>query len=395
MKFELTPSQRGWRDEVRAFLAWHFTPDVEAEAAESSFKDEPPGPLVREFHKKVSEQGWWGLNWPKEYGGLAKSAVEKLIFSEEFEYAGAPFMSRTIASSIGPAILAVGTEQNKRTWVPRIIRGEIEFALGYSEPDAGTDLANLKTRAELIGDEWVINGQKIWNSLAHYATHEWLAVRTDPDLPRHKGISIIIVPLDSPGITVQPLWTWPGMRTNQTFFDNVRVPKENLVGEINGGWTAGMTALALKRSGAYESAGSFRRLLDDLVDYCKNSTFDGEVVARRPFVALRLTELAMQVEVVRLLGYRVAAIIDSGHIPDAEASIVKVFGSELRTKLADWGMQVLGLYGQLRGGDELAPLRGRLEHAYRLAPVGRFGGGTNEVQRDIVAQRGFGLPRMR
>jgi alkylation response protein AidB-like acyl-CoA dehydrogenase len=318
-----------------------------------------------------------------------------LIFAEEFEYDDAPTIERAISSTIGLTILHFGTDENKATWIPKIVAGEAEFALGYSEPDAGTDLASLKTRAELDGDEWVINGQKIWNSVAHYASHEWLAVRTDPDAKRHAGISIIVVPLDSPGITIQPLHTWPGLRTNATYFEDVRVPRSNLIGEVNQGWTYVSAALAFERANAFGSAGHLRRVLDELEHFCRNTVVDGQPLIARVDVQLRLAELEVEMEIARLLAYRTAAIVDSGRVPEAEGAMVKVYTSEFETKLTDWGMELAGLYGQLAGADPAAPGGGRLERVYRVAPVGRFGAGTNEIQRDIIAQRGLGLPRGR
>ena len=389
MDFHLTPEQEAWREEVRGFLRENFTPELEQELWETGGIKR--GPREMEFRRKVAEQGWFGLNWPKAYGGLEKTAVEQFILIEEFDYVGAPPLDLTV-TSIGPTIIRFGTEDNKRTWLPKIISGEVEFALGYSEPNAGTDLASLQTRAVLDGDEWVINGQKIWNSGAHVCTHEWLAVRTDPEAVKHRGISVIIVPIDAPGVHYEPLWTWGDVRTNQTFFDNVRVPKENLIGEQNMGWYYIASALDFERV-AIGAAGHTQRLFDDFVAFCKRTVIDGQVLAEKPEVKQKLAELAMDVEVARLLSLRTASMIDAGEIPNKEASMQKIFSSELRTKIADLAMQIVGLYGQLDSADEWAPLRGSIERTYRGAPPGRFAGGTNEIQRNIIAQRGLGLPR--
>lgn len=388
MDFELTPAQAEWRTAIRAFLARHLTPELREELRADGMTRSP---LVEHFRKELAAQGWWGVNWPQEYGGLDKTAVEQLILIDELEYAGAPPLPITV-TSLGPMIIRFGTEQNKSDWLPRITRGEATFALGYSEPDAGTDLANLRTRAELDGDQWVINGQKIWNSEAHVATHEWLAVRTDPDAPRHRGISVIIVPIDSPGITINPLSTWGDVRTNLVFFEDVRVPRGNLIGEVNQGWGYIVGALAFERI-ALGTTGSLRRLFDDLVELCKRTVVDGRALAERPEVKLRLAELAVDMEIAQLFSWQTASLIDAGGIPAKEASMQKVFTTELRTKLADWGMQLVDLYGQLHESDADAALAGRLERTYRMAPFLRFGGGTNEVMRTIVAERGYGLPR--
>ncbi|MDP1820742.1 MAG: acyl-CoA dehydrogenase family protein [Acidimicrobiales bacterium] len=388
MDFDLTPEQTEWREAVRSFLSRHLTPELRDELLALGFSHSP---LVQQFQKEVADQGWWGVNWPVEYGGLDKTAMEQLILIDELEYAGAPSLPLTV-TSLGPMIIRFGTEENKRDWLPLVTRGEATFALGYSEPDAGTDLASLRTKAELDGDEWIINGQKIWNSEAHLATHEWLAVRTDPDAPKHRGISVIIVPIDSPGITIQPLWTWGDVRTNQVYFEDVRVPKGNLIGEVNQGWYYIVGALAFERM-ALGTTGSLRRLFDDLVDFCGRTMFDGQTLSERPEVQLRLAELAVDLEVSQLFSLQTATLMDAGGIPAKEASMQKVFTTELRTKLADWGTQIVDLYGQLHQSDEDAALSGRLERAYRMAPFLRFGGGTNEVMRSIIAERGLGLPR--
>jgi alkylation response protein AidB-like acyl-CoA dehydrogenase len=393
MDFRLTPEQEKWRDEVREFLRENMTEELQAalDGGELSLAVNQH-PAVMAFRDKVVEKGWFGLNWPKEYGGLEKSSTEQLILMEEFDRVGAPNLSLTL-TSLGPTIIRFGTEENKRTWLPKIIRGEAEFALGYSEPDSGTDLASLQTRAVLDGDEWVINGQKIWNSGGHVCTHEWLAVRTDPDAPKHKGISVIIVPIDSPGIEVQPLWTWGDVRTNQTFFTDVRVPKENLIGELNRGWYYIAAALDFERVAIGAFHGAMLKAFDALVDYCKRTSIDGRVLVSRPEVRSKLAVLARDLELAKLFGDRTAAIIDSGLVPNREASQQKVFTTELQTKFADLGTQLQELHGQLDRSDDHAPIHGVMEHLYRKAPFLRFGGGTNEIQRNIVAQRGLGLPR--
>src|SRR5262249_43369445 len=228
MRYEYTREQLAWRDEVRAFCEANVTDALRAELRLAG--NEGDGPLARAFHRRLFEQGWWGVGWPKEFGGMGKAAVEQYIFIDEMQMAGAPAMNLSI-TSVAPTILREGTDAQKATWLPRILRGEIEFAVAYSEPNAGTDLAALSTRAELVGDEWVINGQKIWNTGAHTATHNWVAVRTEPEARKHQGISMIIVPMNTPGIEVQGIWTMSNIRTNAVFFDDVRVPKDHLIGQ--------------------------------------------------------------------------------------------------------------------------------------------------------------------
>lgn len=390
LEFHLTKEQLAWKQEVRNFLKEVITPELLAEVERN--KRGKDGPLERNYRKQISEKGWYSMHWPKEYGGLEMSAMDYLIFNEEVAYMGAPFISNIGPSIVAPSLFKFGSEENKRKWLPPIKNNEFDFALGYSEPNSGTDLASLQTSAVLDGEEWVINGQKVWNSFGHRSTHQWLAVRTDPSAPKHRGISMMIVPMDAPGVTIVEQKTWGGHRTNEIFFDNVRVPKDNLIGEVNRGWLILTTALDHERV-VMGSSGRTQRNFEDLVKFCKHTVIDGELLINKPEIRMKLAELKVELEVARLFGYRAASMIDLGKDISSEASMMKVFATELRTKVSDYGMQILGLYGQLNKDDDLAPLQGELEQQYRLAPFHRFGGGTNEVQRNIVAQRGLGLPR--
>ena len=389
MRYAYTPEQEAWRREVRGFLRTAVTPALRAEMREAG--NEGDGPLARAFHQRLFDKGWWGIGWPKEFGGLGKSAIEQYVFGDEMALAGAPAM-RLAITSVAPTILRAGTDAQRATWIPRILHGEIDFAVAYSEPDAGTDLAALKTRAVLDGDEWVINGQKIWNTGAHTASHNWVAVRTEPDAPKHKGISMIIVPMDRPGITVQPLWTWSGIRTNAVFFEDVRVPRDHLVGERGMGFYYAMMALDFERV-MIGSTGMLRRFLDDLLAFVRRTRRDGRPLGAIPWVQRALADLEMRVEVGRQIGLLNAWLIDQGEVPTKEGSIAKVYVTELNAHLASVGMDVLGLAGQLAPDEPMAPLHGRLQWMYTMAPLQRFGGGTNEIQRAIIAQRGLGLPR--
>jgi 3-oxocholest-4-en-26-oyl-CoA dehydrogenase alpha subunit len=386
--FELSPEQQSWRDEVRAFLSGNVTPELREELARMEAIGE--GPLLREFRGKVGAKGWYALNWPPEYGGLGKSAVERHLLSYEFDYAGVPAPDLTV-TSIAPMIMSHGTAENKADFLPGIASGDITVVVGYSEPNAGTDLASLTTRAELDGDEWVINGSKIWNTRAHMATHEWLCARTDPTASRHRGISVIMVPVDTPGIEVRPLYTWRDLRTNETFFTDVRVPRRNLIGQVNTGWQYITGALDLER-GALTNAGDLRRAVDELIAFCRDQPLGGRLLIDESTVRRRLAELDADVEVARLYGLEAASLIDTGVIPTLTVTAEKIFTSELRQKIADYGTQILGAYGQLDGQDPLAPAGGAMERLYRRAPLLRFGGGTNEVLRDVIAQRGYGMP---
>ena len=378
--FELDAGQTAWLAEVRAFLTENVTAALRAELAEHG--QEVPGGEVAAFRRAIGRRGWFGLNWPAEYGGLDLGAVYQHLLMREFEYWGVPGPDLTV-TSVAPMIMRHGTEQNKREFLPPIARGEMICALGYSEPEAGTDLASLRTRAVRDGDEWVITGSKIWNSVANRATHEWLCVRTDPDAPRHRGISVIMVPTDAPGIDIRPLYAWSGYRTNEAFFDEVRVPVGNLIGELNRGWTYITGALDLER-GALTNAGDLRHALDELTELARD--------VRTPGLRRRLAQAEADVEAAELMGYQAASLLESGVIPTVEVSVEKVFSSELRQRIADLAIDMLGPDGLLAYRSPGAPVGGKFERLYRISPLMRFGGGTNEVLRDVIAQRGHGMP---
>src|ERR1700761_6495253 len=329
--FELDAAQNAWLAEVRAFLGENVTPALRAELAEHG--QEFPDGEVASFRRKIGERGWFGLNWPSEYGGLGLGAVYQHLLMREVEYWGVPGPDLTV-TSVAPMIMRHGTERNKLEFLPPIARGELICAVGYSEPEAGTGLASLRTRALQDGDEWVITGSKIWNSVANRATHEWLCVRTDPSAARHRGISVIMVPTDLPGIDIRPLYAWSGYRTNEVFFDDVRVPVGNLIGELNRGWTYITGALDLER-GALTNAGDLRRALDDLISLAGTPMRDGAVPADAPAFRRRLAQTEADVEVATLMGYEAASMLDDGRIPSVEVSVEKIFTSEFRKRIAD------------------------------------------------------------
>ena len=389
MRYDFTPEQVAWRDEVRAFVREHLTPPLLDELRESG--NEGQGPLARQFVLKLRDRGWWGPPWPAEYGGLGRSAIDQWIFVDELEGAGAPMLPLTV-TSVAPTLMRVGSEAQKQYWLPKIKAAEVDFALGYSEPEAGTDLAALRTRAVLDGDTWVVNGQKMWNTMAHTATHNWLAIRTEPDAPKHKGISIMIVPMDAPGVTVQGIYVWPGLRTNALFLDNVRVPRDYLVGERGMGFYYAAMALNFERL-SIGSVAMTRRYFRELVALVRDTDVDGQPLRRQPWVRERLARLAVDIEAARMLGLETAWALDQGRVPAAESSMAKIFVSELAQRVADTGSEILGMAGQLHPDEPASPLHGRLQWLYRTAPLLAFGGGTNEVQRNIVAMLGYGLPR--
>ena len=389
MRYDFSEEQIRFRDEARAWLQENISEEVKAEVEEEPM--EPQGPHAKTFLKKLAKSGWLSIFWPREYGGKGLSTVEQTIFINELRRCGGPPLTLTMTSVV-PTLIRVGTEEQKEYWMPKILRGEAEFAIGYSEPNAGTDLASLQTKAVRDGDEYVINGQKTWNTFGHVCTHQWLACRTNVEVAKHKGISIFIVPMDNPGIEVRPIECWGDAITNEAFFDNVRVPKDYLIGERDRGWEYMRIALDFER--IYIAAiGRNEMMFENLLRYCAETVIDGDTLAKRPIVRHRLAELATELEVHRLLGYRIAWLIDQGQEVTKEASQLKVYASEFRQRLADAGMQLIDMYGQLNWRSKYAPFKGELERAYRFVSVEKFGGGTNEIQRDIIAQRGLGLPR--
>jgi alkylation response protein AidB-like acyl-CoA dehydrogenase len=386
MDFEWEPEYRDFRREVRCFIEEWRTPELLEEYARTYGAE---GPLLRRFRDALAERGWMRMCWPEEEGGEGRDLFYQFILVEEMEYWGMPYGNLTY-TSIAPSLQRFGDEYQKRRYLPGILRGDLVFALGYSEPNAGTDLASLRTRAVRVGDEWVINGQKIWTSLADVATHIWLAARTNPDAPKHQGISVFVVPTTAPGLTIRPLHAMYGGHTNETFYDDVRVPHADLIGGVDRGWPIIMHALNHERVGL-AATGSLARLFDQLLAHLAEHRRDR---LDDPLVRRQLAELQLELLEQRALAIRNAWIISRGGTPIAEASMAKVAATELRTRIANTAMDLLGRYGGLsRESGGLAPVEGRMEWSYRIAPIFRFGGGTNEIMRDIIAAAGLGLPR--
>jgi hypothetical protein len=382
MDFRFTPEEEAFRKDVCEFLDRELRP----EACEkfNSYNWEPE---TREFLRRLGERAWLCPSWPPEYGGIGASHMQRYILTGELVYRGGPYGGIGTAMA-GPVIMMFGTDGQKSEYLPRIARAEIEFALGYTEPQAGSDLAALEIRAVEDGDYYIMNGQKVFNTCCHYADYHWLGARTetDPNVPKHKGISLFIVDMKSPGITIRPLYVMGGWRTNEVFYDNVRVPKRNLVGQLNRGFYHIAVALDLERSGP--ATGS-QRHFEELAGYVKQIPR----LAKDPRVRQKLAELATEVEVAHLLAHRVAWMTSQEIVPNYEASALKLFSSELNQRLANAGMQILGLYGQLQEGSKWAPLDGMVEWRYRDSVVYTIFAGTSEVQRNIIALRGLGMPR--
>jgi 3-oxocholest-4-en-26-oyl-CoA dehydrogenase alpha subunit len=387
MNFEFTPEEEKVRQEVRDFLKKEVTPELIAESNETGRCY--GGPESRKFMKKFAANGWLAPNWPKEYGGLDSSEMLNYLIREELAYSGAPIVY-VGAHMAGPTILRFGSDALKKEFLPPIARGEVEYALGYTEPQAGSDLSVLNLRAEDKGDNFVLNGQKTFNTSCHLAEYHWLAVRTDFELPKHKGISMMVVDLKSPGITIRPLITMAGFRTNEVYYDNVIVPKKNLLGEKNQGFYYSMTALDFERMAP---PGVFRRVFDEVVDYAKTTLVNGKPLSNDPLIQQKLSQTAIELEVAGLLYFQLAYMLDQGKIPSYQSSMEKTFVTELGQRIANVGMEVMGLYGQLKRGSERAPKDGTIEHYYRWTIVDTIYGGTSEIQRNIMATRGLGLPR--
>jgi alkylation response protein AidB-like acyl-CoA dehydrogenase len=385
MDLEYTPEQQHLRAEIRATLEQVMTP--ERTLALSARME--GGPETRECIRALAAAGLLGVGWPKEYGGRGFSAIEQFIFAEEAQRVNAPIPLVTL-NTVGPTLMQCGTEEQKQKFLPAILDGSVEFAIGYSEPGAGSDLASLRTTAVRDGDSYVINGQKMFTSGAAYADYIWLAARTDPNAKKHKGISILIVPTSSPGFSWKPLHTMPGISTFYTFYDDVRVPASALVGEENQGWQLITTQLNFERA-ALGNLGALEPLFEKTLEWATTTELNGGHVIDQPWVQLALARVEAQVAAYKLVNLRVNAAMTKGALNMGEASAAKVFGTELTQQVARELLEVLDGNG-VRSGDD-APLRGALESAYRWAVINTFGGGANEIQRDIIAMAGLGMPR--
>jgi alkylation response protein AidB-like acyl-CoA dehydrogenase len=384
MRLALTDEQAALRDELRAYFAELMTPEVEAALGNGEYG----GPMYRDIALRMGGDGWLGIGWPVEYGGQGRSAVEQFIFFDEAQRAGAPVPFLTI-NTVGPTLMRHGSEAQKAAFLPRILRGEVHFSIGYSEPDAGTDLAALRTSAVFDGDEWVINGSKLWTSLVADADYVWLAARTDPEAKKHRGISIFIVPTGAPGFRFSPIHTIGDATTNATFYDGVRVPADALVGEVNRGWDLIVDQLNLERV-ALCAPGGLARLFEEVCEWARRTRLaDGRRVVDQEWARVSLARVRAGLELLTLINWKVAWSLTQGRIDPADASATKVFGTELYCQAYRLLLEVMGPAGTLKRGSPEAVLQGRVERAYRGTLILTFGGGTNEVQRDLISV--FGL----
>ncbi len=385
MHLSYTPEQEALAQELRAYFSRIVTPDVRDAMA----RGEPGHPACLEAVRQMGRDNWLAVSWPQEYGGRNLSAMEQFIFFQEAHRADAPVPFLTV-NTVGQTILEFGTEEQKQQYLPAILRGELHFAIGYTEPQSGTDLASLRTRAVRDGDEWVINGQKVFTSLASFADHIWLAARTDPDAPKHKGISIFIVPTTSPGFSWTPLETLAGADTTATFYDNVRVPHENLVGGLNMGWNLITNQLNYERL-SLAVPSWVERVFDRAVEWARQAVQpNGRRVIDEEWVQTALARCRAEIEYLTLLNWKAASLPE---MDPGLASATKVYGTELFIRVYRTIMEIIGPAAYLRRGSAATVLEGGLERAYQGTLILTFGGGTNEIQRDLVALFGLGMPR--
>lgn len=384
MDFRFTPEEEAYQKELREFLDREVTKEVvhEHESGQGL------GPHSRALLRKMGDANLLAPAWPKEYGGRGLSPVTRFILSEELAYHHGPYPLSCIEVA-GPGIRHYGTEEQKKEFIGRIAKGELEFATGYTEPNSGSDVASLKVRAVESGDKFIINGQKVFNTHAHYADYMWLAARTDPTVPKHKGISLFILDMKTPGITIRPLYTMAGVRSNEVFFDNVEIPKSRLVGELNHGWDYMVGALNYERGG---TVGDLQAAYDELVEYVWEAKREGKLYCDEDWLSEELAQLAIELRIGRWLIYRVAYLQDTGKPLTYEASLGKLYASQIRLHLYNVVMQSIGLYGQLCDWSKFVPLDLDMLPRFMDSPRWSIVAGTSEIQRNIIATRGLQLP---
>jgi alkylation response protein AidB-like acyl-CoA dehydrogenase len=391
MDFGYTEEEEKFREKLCQFLDKELTEDI----ARQNWEDKGVGPEAREFSRKLAAGGFLGLSWPKEYGGQGIAPTYDFILLDELGKRWGAHVPLDVGyTMVGPTILRRGSEELKKEFLPKIIGGEIEFCLGYTEPNAGSDLASMQMKAVDEDDFFIINGQKTFNTECHYSEYHWLAARTDssPDIPKHKGISLFIVDMDSPGITVRPLMTMSGEKTNEVYYDEVRVPRERMIGEKNKGFYYMMEALGSERNQVF-IPGRLIPILNELVQYAKETDHNGRPLSEDPVIRDKLAQAAIELEVAGVLADH-SRWLESNELPMTyEPEITKVFTSELEQRLVDIGLQLLGPYCPLTENSKWVPLRGRISWYYLHSFMTTIGAGTSEVGRNVIAQRGLGLPR--
>ena len=390
MEFKFTPEDDSFRHELRAFVQQELPSGWEGGGR---WPEEWDWDFTKQMRQKLAQKGWLTMHWPEEYGGQDASPVRSAIYNEELAYLRAPGRDIFGVRMLAPTLMIHGSEEQKQTHLPPIARGDVQWCQGYSEPESGSDLASLSTRAVHDGDDYVINGAKIWTTLAHRADWIMCLARTDPDAPKHRGISFILMDMKTPGIEVRPIVNMAGGHEfNEVIFNNVRVPRHNVVGEENRGWYVAVTLLDFERSGIDYSAMG-RRLLDEIREYATETKRNGQPLIETPWVRDLLAERYIECEVARLMAYNVAYLQGEGLVPTKEASISKVFGSETLQKCTNAGLDILGMYGALNRDEKWAALKGRVQEHWMVSFSHKIAAGTSEVQRNIIAGRGLGLPR--
>jgi hypothetical protein len=397
--FDVTPDQRAFADEVEAFLDDHDDPEV-FDLTRENMAQIVDTPKRRAFMRQLGQKGWLGITWPKEYGGAEGEGVYEYLLNERLAGRGGPQIGKGVGI-IGKTLIAHGNDFLKEKFLPMILNNDVEFAVGYSEPNAGSDAASMRLKAERTERDgttgWVLNGQKTWTTSAHFAEWYWLGTRTDPD-DKHRGITLMLVPLDQPGVTIRPIWTMGDERTNEVFIEDVFVPDEYVVGEVNRGFQYISQALDLERFTMFTFS-PIKQRLDLLCDYVRNEEIDGVPLREDPVVRSRIARLVTDAEVARVLGLRVVAEstkaekTEGAPPPTVESSRYKLFATEYSRRLADASMDIAGPGSQLRVHTEQAPMQGRAESTYRYTVIDTIGGGTSEVQKNIIARRGLGLPK--
>ena len=387
MYIDYTDSQKALRRELRAYFSQLMTPELR-----EGTRGNEGGDAYKQVIRQLGKDGWLALGWPKEYGGQGRKYSEQLVFFEEAQLAEVPLPFVTI-STVAPALIALGSEEHKRFFLPKIAAGELHFAIGYTEPGAGTDLAALKTSAVRDGDDYVINGSKIWTSSAEAADYIWLAARTDPDAkPQHKGITIFMVDAKQPGFSFTPLYTVGGVRSNASYYDNVRVPATMIAGELNGGWKLITSQLNHERVGLAAIGIQGWGLLARVLRWAQTTEWaDGKRIADVPWAQSTLAEVYARLEAMRLMNWRMAWQLDTGEPDPAFASAIKAYSTECLIAVDKLMLNVTGMGGGLRRGSPGAALNGDLEEHYRKCQINTFGGGVAEVMRDLIAQFGLGM----
>lgn len=393
MNFDFSAAEQAFVAEVREFIAEEAASDDAADVMNPSRESDSilsDTPARKRFNRKMAERGYIGMSWPKEYGGQERPGIYEYLLNEELSRVGAPLIGKGVGC-VGQTLIRHGSDKLKAEFLPKILRAEVEFALGYTEPGAGSDLASLKLKAERQGEGWLLNGQKMFTTSAHFADWYWLAARTDPTAKKHKGISLFLVPMDDPGITIHPIETLGEHVTNQVFIDDVWVHDDYLVGELNKGWTYICEALDYERFTFYTFS-PLEEKFNALLSLVKSTRRNGREISEDPLVQRRVARLATDVETAKMLQRRVIYAASQGGVPSIEAAMCKLFSTELHQRLSRAAMDFLGEEGLLHKSCEDAPAAGKWEWSYRATALDTIGAGTSEIQKNIIARKKLELP---